>query len=989
MKPLNLKTDMKIQNRFSAGVTGNRRGRTGLLTAAPGRAPTSTWVASSLLLLLCLGWLALPGPASAQPANYTNEQVVADYVKGRLYWPDAAPADRNAAAFRYKHLLYVNNSGVRPDLTNMVHLYGDQERQRAQLTEAHLIGGLTNHPNSDLLCDLLLDLYYDRTAAEAIFAREALEKAERAHFGPPIAPPASPGGFIIDNEIAAYESAMLSNRVALSNYFVLLTNSLGVPDVADTPLGYLIFRERVPGRKLDPASYVSNNIVVPVTANTDALFAGYRDLVLLYELLSDQGRTASTLARLRLLRNAAGDAAAAQSLLTEAERSLFLHTQLLRTVFPELGPNDPSVANSGVGAALAGVGDSLAELESIRQLLHSGLNPLGFAPDFLVLVQGAFTGEAPRNDTYAALLVHLGDANNQLGQATNALGAARNAYRVVRESEDELASHFDSSSITYVDRLRDIVGLFPDDPAYSTNVLGAQGSELNLQFLSISNALLSVTNISVQMSNVYEKIVFEIGRTNDLNSAYVTYGSNRATLAATLSYIKAGQAAANAAAEAVGSTTLRGGIAQGVNAVAQAAGEIGQGIVEQKRENLAAQQDAKIEGINSSAQIKTWLLELNTLNVDLQSALVTLRREVNLLASLYRERADLERILKEKDANLARRYFADPIHRVTMQTDMIGADASFREAQTWLFYMVRALEYKWNEPFTNSGGWTLKTLFKLRNADELWNLYSQMKAFDDGQTLSAIGDDRWDWLSLREDLLGYRQFGNQGEPLSYTDPVTGETVDALTMFRRYLQRRQDASGVISLEFSTVRQNQNTFFRGPNPALGTPGQYLDKIDCMVIRIPGQHTTTNYTQWDTLSGALGYGGSSYIRNKYPGTPAPGRPDRLVDEMTAYSSRWWYETSDGWRFREIRTNSVSMLKASLGVPRPVHDFPSDIPDREMSQDALIINTFRERSVATSRWILRIPTWHPSIPGIQTLRINELNDVEIYFYHWSYERP
>jgi hypothetical protein len=43
----------------------------------------------------------------------------------------------------------------------------------------------------------------------------------------------------------------------------------------------------------------------------------------------------------------------------------------------------------------------------------------------------------------------------------------------------------------------------------------------------------------------------------------------------------------------------------------------------------------------------------------------------------------------------------------------------------------------------------------------------------------------------------------------------------------------------------------------------------------------------------------------------------------------------------------------------------------------------------VATSRWILRIPTWHPSITGMQTLRINELNDVEIYFYHWSYERP
>jgi hypothetical protein len=34
-------------------------------------------------------------------------------------------------------------------------------------------------------------------------------------------------------------------------------------------------------------------------------------------------------------------------------------------------------------------------------------------------------------------------------------------------------------------------------------------------------------------------------------------------------------------------------------------------------------------------------------------------------------------------------------------------------------------------------------------------------------------------------------------------------------------------------------------------------------------------------------------------------------------------------------------------------------------------------------------MPTEHPEIPGMQTLRINELNDVEICFYHWPYARP
>src|SRR5512144_721323 len=131
MKLLNLKAYMRIQNRFSGGVTGNRRSRTGLMSAAPGREPTSTGMAGSWPLLLCLGWLVWPAAGSAQPTNYADEHDVAGYVRTRLYWPDAAPADRNAAAFRYKHLLYVDNGGIRPNLTNMANLYADPERQRA------------------------------------------------------------------------------------------------------------------------------------------------------------------------------------------------------------------------------------------------------------------------------------------------------------------------------------------------------------------------------------------------------------------------------------------------------------------------------------------------------------------------------------------------------------------------------------------------------------------------------------------------------------------------------------------------------------------------------------------------------------------------------------------------------------------------------------------------------------------------------------------
>lgn len=364
---------------------------------------------------------------------------------------------------------------------------------------------------------------------------------------------------------------------------------------------------------------------------------------------------------------------------------------------------------------------------------------------------------------------------------------------------------------------------------------------------------------------------------------------------------------------------------------------------------------------------------------------------MNRLQDLYREKASLERKLKERDRDLVDRFFADPVHRLTLQAEMINADLTFAKAQKWLFYMVRALEYKWNECFISDSGWSLDTLFKLRNADELMRFYLEMKEFDNGKALYSVKDDRWDWLSLREDILGFRRFGSQGETLLYVDPVTGGNVDAITMFRRHLERHQDTNDLIQVEFDTVRQNHNTFFRGPDSVLQTPGQYLDKIDSMIIRLPGNHTTTNYSAWTTLGGALGYGGSSYLRNKFPGHPVEGRLDRLVNEMTAYSTRWGYvATNNVMRFREIRTNTVTMLKATPNVPRVEHDFPSDIPNR-LATGGLIINTFRERSVATSRWILRIPTWFKDDRGnrIITLRIDDLDDIELYFYHWSYERP
>ncbi len=403
------------------------------------------------------------------------------------------------------------------------------------------------------------------------------------------------------------------------------------------------------------------------------------------------------------------------------------------------------------------------------------------------------------------------------------------------------------------------------------------------------------------------------------------------------------------------------------------------GKLEAEKERLAAQQSAEITGLEAQAAVKTLLPQMNTLAVDSLAAAPQLRKDVHLLQGLYREEAQLERSLQEKDHNLARRHFADPVHRLTMQADMIEADQKFQTAQQWLFFMARALEYKWNEPLDGLvGGWAMADLFKLRNADELRHMYDAMKSFDDEKVLSSRQDDRFDWFSVREDFLGYRRFGANGQPLFYVDPMTGETnVDAITMFRRDLTRRL-TTNVIALAFSTVRRNHNTFF--------SADLYLDKIIWMKIRLPGQHSTTNHSNGERFSADLAYGGVSYIRNPEPGWIAdPQQPDRLARQWTAYNTRQWYKdwmgTNRVWRFNEAIINTVTLLKTSSGaVPRDQYGFPNDIVE-----STLQMNTLKERSVAADQWRLDIKTWKE---GVETLRIDDLEDIEIYFYHWAYER-
>jgi hypothetical protein len=802
------------------------------------------------------------------------------------------------------------------------------------------------------------------------------------------------------------------NSIAVSSWneidAVGITRAIPTASYIDTSFGHRLFQTLVPSHALTAATYINNNgSNVSVTANA-MLFSGYKDVVLLFDLLREYGRSAATLGSLLLSRNGPGDASQGQDVINGALRLLFLQGNLLRGMFLNLPPpRDPS----GVNEAIAGWTHSLAALETLRQQIIGSANSLGFEPDFLMLVQKS---PGDQFDSFDALRERLNASQaapaNALKSAKSTFDQANTTYAVYRGFQDQLSTQLAQLTSSAHDRLFEIVGARPADSLYeSTDPI--EGSEIWQQIQSIEVAQLRIQRNKVQITNLEGQIRIEMERrglekgvNNAIHQVGVKYRNLVAPLDDKINTINAVQDAVTGAGQAFTvNKLLKGGpkalaASLVIGLVVQGGGDLLKGDLEKQKEELAAQERAEIVAlnnqlidINSDAKIKTWLLSMNTLAVDSQEAGVLLKQEIGRLVALFREKADLEARIAEADASLSQRYFADPVHRLSAQHHMRRAHFAFDQAQKWLFFMVRALEYKWNEPFDlpaslSSDGrrWRSADLFKVRNADELLDFYNAMVEFDALFQGPSVSDDRFDWFSVRDDFLGYRRFDTNGAPLTYVDPATGESVDATQAFRRHLRRLQDDQGQIHLEFSTLRQIPGgSFFRGPRflangqVAPEQKGLYLDKIRWMKIRMPGGHTTAR----SVVNGTLIYGGVSYLRNPRVGTLDPVRPNHLIGEMTPYSTRYWFFTTAGWRFQEALSATVAMLKADRNVPR-LDGSPGQIDVLPSVQQ---IDVFKERSVATTGWRLIIPTVDLGTP---VLRIEDIDDIEIYFYHYAFER-
>ncbi len=363
---------------------------------------------------------------------------------------------------------------------------------------------------------------------------------------------------------------------------------------------------------------------------------------------------------------------------------------------------------------------------------------------------------------------------------------------------------------------------------------------------------------------------------------------------------------------------------------------------------------------------------MNTLAVDSAEAKMVIAQETSRLQALYEEKAYLETRWKESEANLAGRYFADPVHRFLSDKAVIEAGFAFDEAQKWVFMMSRALDYRLNQRFTAIGddgkAYISETVFKLRNAQELEKM---VRAIYNHASLEKMGEragQSFVKYSLREHVFGLRRVDGSGNPVQYPDPKTGKMVSALDAFRSYLKniayigKSEHLTGfdeVVRVSFNTVGTNfEETFF--------SDGRWNEKIKWIAVKI-----NASSAAYSEVKIYIEQSGAGFVRNKTRGTVDPLHPDQLKNEMTGYPIRQWFYENNEWKSRPCF--GFSSINARIAED-------TDVPP-EAWQKA----EFHELSPAVSKWTIEIPTKKLGMPVVN---LDTVSDIEIWFCNYYIAR-
>ena len=952
--------------------------------------------------------------------------------------------------------------------------FNDSDRANARAQIVVLREALSYSPLDRQLHSALLDVYYDLAVAEMQFVRKRQAKLATLRLGLTL-DPLKP--FIIDQEIETYEKLVEITGGILSDYGELLSFDMEGfepgdvdPNSGGAPFGYWLFQREVPRRNQVPTQYATSaggpveDVIDPTVP--DNTFSGYKDYRTVLTVLGQNIQFRADLARMLGMRRAQGDITEGRSQLSTIQGPLASDFDALRHLFAGVDFDDPQFDASGIRGAITLVETAMNSSIGVRGFLNGTSNVLGLDPNFLILLPA--DPQAGKFDTYDILADKLGEvAPNGSGRgplaiALDALLGSSNpsdpdgavqAYQTFRESVDQVSEQLAGLEDDFAERLEDITGyttqeratdpgIFPSlpetwdgtpNPAESSELKTAQTTidSLKRQTATLGQITLQLLD-DVKKAN--EAVAIADGIDETITGAQASYLGETSS-AWTEIHVWAGLAAG---AQAVADTAFAvtgadapwdkgaAGIAGGINAGVQTAAATRTSMREEELDEAAIGFETTLALAEVPLTVKQSELELGAL---MREAYANRLEIEDNLTSLAQALADKNALIREVDrltanidadrSSLASRYFADPIHYVRAERELLKADAEFRRAQRWVFFTARALEYKWQQRFSYAdpslgadGAWDIGTILKARNATELKTIVQKMAQFDGDRTASpgTLVEDRA-YISLRDHVLTPNpdDINLLFNPLPADagvrfDSDGNRVVTKVERFRTILTELAAATGggAIEITFDTTKlQNLGgQFFAGPDystPTRPTSGLYRDKIEWLAVNIIAEDAPELPSIGVPRSGSMRYGGNTFFRTRVPPcwTRAQGN---VISDGSAFDAtkdfpgefivapvRFYQDTNFTGIFdvsNEVDMTSVKIAYTGDSAQTNTAVLAAIVADLPGAGSSGYRRTdFKERSVAATRWTLRINTGQ--------VDISKLEDIEIIIQHKAYTRP
>ena len=768
-----------------------------------------------------------------------------------------------------------------------------------------------------------------------------------------------------------------------------------------------------------------------VDANTNGiydsgavLFNGYKDYTTLLDVMGDYVKYSAQLAQFLGMRQGPGDMTQARNIVTGIQSGTATDYALLKGMYG--GVTFPPGDASGVNAALGGVESAMGDTVNVRTFLQGRGNILGLDENFMVFVQDG-TGLNNTYDVLKTLVYNTGDPSSPLQAALDEQTTASALYDTFRASVDQVVQELGDVQSTYDARFQAITGYAPAESSQWDGYHSKPGVPCDLA--TVDQNLLSYSNKQVTLKATADQLVSDVTQGNiaiqnaqgigttiqNAQQAYLNIDSSAwDAIQYNNAQSKAADAAANGAEAAASGSSLAAVAAVGIgadNAVIQGSCASDTASRQEDIDQAAIGFQSALAQAQLPLTISQAKLDLGSTIRDQYANILDMKDNVNAIAQAMADRkrlldevATIQKNRDDNQASIRTRYYADPIHLVRSDNQIIKADAAFDNAQRWMFYLQRSLEYKWNQNFVGSyagRNYDSGSIFKMRNAEELKDLYTALENFNNtGRLGFSQNTYQFDAISLRKFLVPNPNLlnpTNTADPGVRVDTITGDVVTEREMFRRQLHRQVDGNGNLVIPINTTRLSDidyPSFFIGPlyatNGAVIRNGRWHDVVRYVKVNI----VSTNHAGSPlAVSGQITYSGSSFFRTRV--TPC-GLPSQRLSNTLDPQGRDIPGEFITWPFHTYFQVdlSVPVFKVLDYQPEtsifalsgnyvrnlpPLNDATQDPSDPLSS--SYNFNAFTEYSVAATGWVL-------TVYATPNVNLDLIDDVEFVVAHRSAAR-